>query len=154
MGEDHVAGMSGLTSMPDNAGGADMVDGLVTDPTLFPSGKIKAIKSLLTDDQGAEYFVTVSVFRLLNQPWRGQINMTVDAKPAVKAALRLCKDVPVLKFKTNFETRCPTIADVSTKIVLASNNKHLAVYQAGKINTTKLTDALLKHKDVSNEVIH
>ena len=81
-------------------------------------------------------------------------NVTVDAKPAVKAALRLCKDVPVLKFNTNFETRCPTIADVSTKIVLASNNKHLAVYQAGKINTTKLTDALLKHNDVSNEVIH
>ena len=80
--------------------------------------------------------------------------MTVHAKPAVKAALRLCKDVPVLKFNTNFEARCPTIADVSTKIVLASNNKYLAVYQAGNINSTKLTGALLKHNDVSNEVIH
>ena len=115
MGEDHVAGMSSLTSMPDNAGGADMVDGLVTDPTLFPSwGNPGDQIFKWTDDQGTEYFVTASVFRLLNQPWRGQKNVTVDAKPAVKAALRLCKDVPVLKFNTNFETRFPTIADVST----------------------------------------
>ena len=155
MGEDHVAGMSSLTSMPDNAGGADMVDGLVTDPTLFPSWANPGDQIFRwTDDQGTEYFVTASVFRLLNQPWRGQKNVTVDAKPAVKAALRLCKDVPVLKFNTNFETRCPAIADVSTKIVLASNNKQISVYQAGKINSTKLTGALLKHNDVSNEVIH
>ena len=80
--------------------------------------------------------------------------MTVDVKPAVKAALSVCKDLPVLKFNPDFQARCQATADVSTKIVLASNNKQIAVYQAGKINTNKLTDALLKHNDVSNEVIH
>ena len=69
MGEDHVAGMSSLSSMPDNAGGADMVDGLVTDPTLFPSwGNPGDQIFKWTDDQGTEYFVTASVFRLFNQP--------------------------------------------------------------------------------------
>ena len=155
MGEDHVAGMSSLTSMPDNTGGADMVDGLVTDPTLFPSWANPGDQIFRwTDDQGTEYFVTASVFRLLNQPWRGQKNVTVDAKPAVKAALRLCKDVPVLKFNPDFQARFPAIPDLSTMLLLESNNKHIALYQASKINTTKLTDALLKHNDASNEVIH
>ena len=63
--------------MPDNAGGTDMVDGLVTDPTLFPSwGNPGDQIFKWTDDQGTEYFVTASVFRLLNQPWRGQKNVT------------------------------------------------------------------------------
>ena len=52
------------------------------------------------------------------------------------------------KFNPDFQARCPAIADVSTKVVSASNNKHIAVYQAGKINTTKLTDALSDTKNI------
>ena len=141
-----------------------MVDGLVADPTLFPSWANSGDQIFKwTDDQGKkhlilcfylactrtlEYFVTVSFFRLLNQPWRGQKNVTVEAKPAAKATVSVCKDLPVLNFIPDIQARCPAIADVSTMVVLASNNKQIAYYQASKINTTKLTDALSDTKNI------
>ena len=74
--------------------------------------------------------------------------------PAIKSVQELCKDVPVLNINSRFQERCPTPADISTKIVQLSDGKQVSVYRAGKINTTKLTAALLKRNDLSDEVIH
>ena len=72
--------------------------------------------------------------------------MTVDVKPAVKASLSVHNDLPGLKFNFDFQARWQAITDVSTRVVLGSNNKKIAVYQAGKLNATKLTDELLNTK--------
>ena len=133
-----------------------MADGLVTDPDVLPAWAKPGDQIYRwTDDEGEIYFVPATVFQLLTKPWRGQNNMTGSAvNPAIKSVQELCKDVPVLNINSRFQESCQTPADISTKIVLLSNGKQVSVYRAGKINTTKLTAALLKRNDLSDEVIH
>ena len=130
-----------------------LADGLMNDDELRPSWAAPGDNVYRwTSSEGVMCYVTATVYHLLKKPWRGQKNLGADAKPAAKAALKLCEDVPILDYNPNFQNEAPNPKQVNTKVVLSSNKKQVAIYASDNINISKVTSALLKRSDVSDEV--
>ena len=141
--------------------------GLVTDPELFPSWANDGDNIYQwTDSKNVVFLVPTTVYNLLTQPWRGQANCNRNVKNAAKSVLKLCKagiiifykksaickDQPFLDYKPEFEQRAPTPEDVKTRVLLLSTKTQISIYSQNRLNITKLTSSLLKHKEVSDEV--
>ena len=129
-------------------------DGLVTDPELSRPPWANDGDNIYqwTDSKNEVFLVTTTVYNLLTQPWRGQANCNRNVRNAAKSVLKLCEDQPFLDYKPEFEQRAPTPEDVKTRVLLLSTKTQISIYSQNRLNISKLTSSLLKHKEVSDEV--